>query len=128
MGIPTRLKKICTRNDSVICPVNKGGGIVILDKCKNLEEMNRLLSYRSNYTPLASNPTAKFKRELSGLIDDRFRQGILNKEERTYLVPSVPGYVLLAKNLTIQNLSKPPGSPIISSIDSVTARIGRYVD
>lgn len=75
---------------------------------------------------LASNPTAKFKRELKSLIDEGFRQEIVNKKEKAYLVPSVPVMYYLQK--IHKNLSKPPGRPIISGIDSVTARIGRYVD
>lgn len=91
--------------------MDKAGGIVILKK------MNRLFSDRSTYVPLASNPKAKFKRELKSLIDEGFQQVIQNKKERAYLVPRIPVVYYL-----------PPGRPIISSIDSVTSRIGRYVD
>lgn len=41
-------------------------------------------------------------------------------------VPRVPVMYYLPK--IHKNLLKPPGRPIISGIDSVTARIGRYVD
>lgn len=66
---------------------------------------------------------------MGALIDDGFQLGILNKKEKAYLVPSVlrvPVIYYLPK--IHKNLSKPPGRPIISGIDSITARIGRYVD
>lgn len=123
------LKQICERNEIVIRPADKGGGVVILDKSKYLEEMHRLLSDRTTYSPLACNPTTKFKRELQNLINRGYQQGILNKKEKAYLVPSAPRVPVMYYLPKIhKNLTHPPGRPIISGIESVTARIGKYVD
>lgn len=51
------LQQICARNDIVIRPADKGGGIVILNKGDNLEEINRLLSDNTTYTKLTNNPS-----------------------------------------------------------------------
>lgn len=63
------------------------------------------------------------------MIDRGLEQGILNKKEKAYLVPSAPRVPVMYFLPKIHKcLSKPPGRPIISGIDSVTARIGKYVD
>lgn len=124
----TSLKQICKRNDIVICPADKGGNIVILDKSQYIEEMNRLIWSLYIY-PLASNPTVRFRKQLSNLIDYGFEQGILNKKEKAHLIPTitkVPVIYYLPK--IHKNPIQPPGHPIISGIDSVTARIAKCVD
>lgn len=125
----TSMKQICARNDIIIRPADKGGGIVILNKTDYLDEMNRLLSDNETYTSLASNPTTRYKKELLSLVDRAFQSGIVNKKEKAYLVPSAPSIpVIYYLPKVDKSLTKPPGRPIISGIDSVTARIGRYVD
>lgn len=123
------MKQICARNDIIICPADKGGGNVILDKADYLEEMTRLISNNQTYTPLASNPTIRYKKELLSLVDRAFQSGIINKKEKAYLIPSAPRIPVIYYLPKIhKSLTKPPGHPIISGIDSVTARIGQYVD
>lgn len=56
-------------------------------------------------------------------------QGILNKEESAYLIPTAPRVPVLYSLPKIhKSVSKPPGCPIISGIDFVTAWLGKYVD
>lgn len=50
------------RNDIVVHPANKGGGIVILDSVAYKSEMLRLLSDQNTYVPLTGNPTLKYKK------------------------------------------------------------------
>ena len=127
--IQTNIKKICQRNEIVIRPADKGGGIVILDKSQYVEEMNRQLSDSSTYTPLPSNPTVKYRKLLSNLVDQGLHKGILNKKEHAHLIPITPRVpVIYYLPKLHKSLVKPPGRPIISGIDSVTARIGKYVD
>lgn len=123
------LKQICARNDLVIRPADKGGGVLILNKADYLTEMNRLLSDITTYTKLANNPTVKFKKELKSLINEGFSLGILNKKEKTHLLPSAPRIpVIYYLPKVHKSTTNPPGRPIISGIDSVTARIGKYID
>lgn len=125
----SNLKQICARNDIVICPTYKGGGVVILNKFDYLIAMNRLLSDNAIYTQLATNPTVQFKKEHLSLINEGFSLGVLNKNEKLHLVPSaprVPAIYYLPK--VHKSMSNPPGRPINNGIDSVTAGIGRYID
>lgn len=118
--IQNNIKQICGRN---------GGGIVILDKTHYTDELSRLTSDRFTYAPLPSNPTVKFRKELSALMDCGFQQGILNKKEKAYLIPVMPRVPVMYYLPKIhKNPTKPPDRPIISGIDSVTARIGKYID
>lgn len=110
-------------------PRRQGGGIVVLDKANYLKEMYRLLSDTDTYSVIPNDPTTIYKKELLHLVNEGFSLGILNKKEKSFLVPLAP------RIPTIYYLPKvhkdpvnPPGRPIVSGIDSVTARIGKYVD
>lgn len=123
------IEALCRRKDIIIRPADKGGAIVILDKDSYNNEMQRILSDADTYLPLQSDPTLSFKRELKGLIDKGYNMGILNKKEREHLIPLAPRlpvmYILPKIHKTLVN---PPGRPIISGIDSITSRVGKYID
>ena len=83
----------------------------------------------ATYNRLACNPTYKFKKALSELLDEGSALGILNKKERAFLVPSAPRIPIMYYLPKIhKSLENPPGRPIISGIDSITSRIGKYID
>lgn len=122
-------KSLCDRKNLVVRPADKGGGIVIQDRPDYVTEMYRILSDQDTYRELPSNPTTLFKKELDKLILKSFNQHILNQKEMDYLVPIAPRTLIMYHLPKIhKDSSHPPGCPIISGIDSVTSRIGRYVD
>lgn len=47
-------------------------------------EMRRILSDADTYIPLAHNPTAKFKKELTTIVEAGFNKLLLNKKERSF--------------------------------------------
>lgn len=49
------LDKLCLQKDLIIRPVNKGGGIVVLDKDDYLTQLEKIVSDRDTYTPLKRN-------------------------------------------------------------------------
>ena len=123
------LDQLCTNKELVVRPVDKGGGIVVLDRLDYLKEMNNILGDHNTYSILQSDPKNIYKRELEILVTRGFYEGILTSKERLYLIPVAP------RTPTIYYLPKlhkdpvcPPGRPIVSGIDSVTSRVGRYVD
>lgn len=74
----------------IIRPADKGGGIVILDRCDYLMEMHRIVDDSETYTPLNRDPVGKYKKDLEIIVDRGFHSGILNKKEKLFLLPSAP--------------------------------------
>lgn len=128
-NIKTGLKQLCERKDLTIRPADKGGGIVILDKNDYHLEMIRILSDTDTYSRIPNIPTSTFKKTLTNLIDTGFQLGILDKMERSYLIPVAPWIpVIYYLPKVHKSITQPPGRPIISGIDSITSRIRNYID
>lgn len=128
-NIKIGLKQLCERKDLIICPADKGGGIVILDKSDYHSEMTRILSDTETYSLLPKNPTLDFKKTLIDLINTGSQLGILDKNEKSYLIPVAPLIPIIYYLPKVhKSVTQPPGRPIISGINLVTPRIGRYID
>lgn len=84
------LESLCHNKSLVIRPADKGGGIVILDRCDYQREMHRLVDDTETYTVLQRDPLVRYKKELESIVEVGFRRGILNDKERRFLVPSAP--------------------------------------
>lgn len=113
----------------IIHPANKGGAIVILNKEDCIAEMDKIPGDPNTYSRIHTDPTTTFKRSLTELVNEGYSLGILDKKERSCLVPLAPRippiYYLLKVHKDPVN---PPGRPIVSGIDPVTSRIRKYVD
>lgn len=123
------LESLKQRSDIIIRPADKGGGIVVMDKSSYVSEMNRILSDTDTYIPLSHDPIFKYKKELTGLIEVGFRNKLLNKKEKDFLIPLAPRKPIIYFLPKVHKcLVNPPGRPIISGLDSITSRIGKYID
>ena len=123
------IKSLELRNDIVIRPADKGGGLVVLSKTYYQEEMTRLLSDSDTYLLLRGDPMVHFKNELHSLVEKGKQEGVLNKKKSSYLDPfycRTPIIYFLPK--LHKNSERPPGRPIVNGIDSVTSRLGQYLD
>lgn len=78
------LKQLCERKDLVIRPA------VILDKLDYQQEMFKILGDQNTYGPLNNNSTFSYKKKLIKLIDKGFKDRILDKKEKAYLIPVAP--------------------------------------
>lgn len=91
--------------------------------------MDKILNDRETYKLLNPNPIRKFKKELEVLIYYGVRKGISNKHEEKYLVPTsckTPVIYYIPK--IHKDKTSPPGRPIVSGIESLTARLGENID
>lgn len=78
---------------------------------------------------LTKGPMFQFKEELHSLIERGKHIGVLNSKEASYLDPSFcrsPIIYFLTK--IHKNSTNPPGRPIANGIDSVSSRLGQYID
>lgn len=123
------IESLRKRKELVIRPADKGGGVVLQSKEKYMAEIDRQLGDGNTYQQLRSNPTSTNKKELEKLIHLGTKKGILNKKEAKYLIPEscrIP--VLYTVPKIHKDKENPPGRPIVNGIDSLTARMGQYVD
>lgn len=91
--------------------------------------MNRILSDNSTYQMLSTDPSKVFRKELDLIIKHGVDSKFLNKQEAKYLIPTVsrtPVIYYLPK--IHKDSSNPPGRPIVSGIESLTSRLGEYID
>lgn len=113
----------------MIRPADKGGGIVVLSQEQYKTEMNRILEDKNTYQVLKSDPSRQFKAELESVIVYGKDKELLNKHEEKYLVPTasrIPVIYYLPK--IHKDKINPPGRPIVSGIESLTSRLGEYID
>ncbi|KAM4018944.1 uncharacterized protein ACNLHF_028338 [Anomaloglossus baeobatrachus] len=108
---------------------DKGGGIVLQNRNTYLQEAVRNLSNELHYEVA---DMADYNLAISNyhrLINKASNAGILNKDETKFLTikdPKMAFYYHLPK--IHKNLENPPGRPIISGIDSLTANLAAYID
>lgn len=114
------LDSLCKNKELVIRPA---------DKVDYLKEMHKIVDDTSTYTLLPNDPKNKFKRNLEVLVERGVFEGILSLKEKLFLIPKAP------RTPTIYYLPKlhkdpvcPSGRPVVSGIDSITSRVGRYID
>lgn len=91
--------------------------------------MKRILDDRDTYQLLNSNPSKLFKNELESIIRYGADNKLLKKHEAKYLVPTVSKIPVIYYLTKIhKNSSNSPGRPIVSRIESLTSRLGEYID
>ena len=123
------IKEIGNKNEVIIRPADKGGGLVILNKADYEEEMENLLRVENTYKKLKGNPKARYIKKLIKYVKKGATMGILNKKEAEYLVSnSTKTPVIFYAPKIHKRLEKPPGRPIISGINSIFSRLGEYLD
>lgn len=75
------------------------------------------------------NPTSGYRHELNKLVEYGYQTKVFTKKEKRYLTPSfsrIPTIYTFAK--IHKDPVNPPARPIFNSIESVTARVGQYLD
>lgn len=111
-----------SKKDVIICPADKGGGLVVMSKQFFKGEMCHLLEDTNTYKLLKSDPIFEFKEDLSLLIQKGLRHKVLTIKEAGYLDPSAcrsPIISFLPK--VHKNALQPPGRPIVNGIDLMSA-------
>ncbi|CAJ0966753.1 unnamed protein product [Ranitomeya imitator] len=94
------LKQIQANKAITIRPADKGGSIVILNSVDYTKESLRLLGDQQTYSLLPRDPTNRYIQELKDLTKRGWEQGILNKQEFTFINtehPRIPYFYYLPK-------------------------------
>lgn len=88
-----------------------------------------MLNDETTYCHLKSDPTKWHRDDLHNLVDFGLYMRVITKKEKLYLCPSfnwIPTIYMVPK--IYKDTIVPPARPIVNGIDSVTSRIGQYLD
>lgn len=92
-------------------------------------EADRILSHINYYSTLTHNPTAKYQKEYTHLINTAFSDNVISDKEKKYLIVKYPKTVVYYHLPKIhKNAQNPPGRPIISEINSISRPLSKYID
>ncbi|PIO40266.1 hypothetical protein AB205_0075360, partial [Aquarana catesbeiana] len=103
--------------------------VVYKDLLDYLQETYRLLSDTKTYEKLKTDPLAKFIEESKTPVTLALGQGILTKLEASFFLKpffQVPYLYHLPK--IHKDPNKPPGRPIVASMNSITTSYSLYID
>lgn len=115
--------------DVVVRKADKGGAVTVLDKGLYILENKKLLADVNTYLPIKLDPTSQFKAELTKLISEGVRIGVLTAKEASFLLvehPQIPIFHSLPK---LHKGGFPPSfRPIVSGIMSLNENMCEWVD
>ncbi|CAJ0964858.1 unnamed protein product [Ranitomeya imitator] len=114
------LHEIKNNKNLIIKPADKGGAIVVLDKSYYMEEIRTQLRDITTYTPIPYNPTFEIAKQIKLIVTHYQELGIIDSKLGDFLInrhPVTPFFYTLPK--VHKNLWKPPGRPIVASINSL---------
>ena len=131
------LKSLKTNKNIIIKPADKGSCTVIMDKIDYINEGVRQLSNSNHYKKIEEPVYPNISPKINQILDDLYHNGFLDKkqiqylkppeaprERRLYLLPKIHKDQINWHN----NMTTPPGRPIVSDCSSDTYRIAEYID
>ncbi|CDR01385.1 unnamed protein product [Oncorhynchus mykiss] len=113
----------------LICPADKGGSVVLMDRTAYVHECHRQLLDNTFYKKLRSDPTSQFQNTILTALDGYLSSGQITKKEHAFLAiqhPKIATFYTLPK--LHKNVTQPPGRTIVAGIDAVTAPLSTFVD
>ena len=115
------------RDDIIITIADKGGAIVIIDVNDYLKEAHRQLKDEDFYAELTHIPTSKYGDIINKAIESFIKEKLISEQLGKNLMnanPKTPHVYFRPKIPKGNN----PGRPIVSSINSHSAKISHFVD
>ncbi|CAN7978809.1 unnamed protein product, partial [Ixodes persulcatus] len=121
------LTNLKSREDVIIRPADKGGGVVVMNRADYMREALTQLENPNFYLRLPDDPTKRFSIIINRTLEDLRNSNKINGDQYNYLQSknAHPGvFYMLIKVHKPNN----PGRPIISGIGTPTERISEFVD
>ncbi|CAN7943058.1 unnamed protein product, partial [Ixodes hexagonus] len=121
------LNNLKSREDIIIRPADKGGGIVVMNRADYIGEASRQLDNVDFYQRLPDDPTQRFVTIINRTLQDLRNENKISVDHYNYLKSRNPHpgvFYLLIKVHKPNN----PGRPIISGIGTPTEQISEFVD
>ena len=108
-----------------ICKLDKGNGIVVIDKCDYVNKLSNLLSDQSKFVELTDNPTLDRERKLQVHLYYLKCRGALDLPTYNKLRPSGPSGRIYG--LPKVHKTDIPMRPIVSSIGTYSYELSKYL-
>lgn len=103
--------------------------MVLQDREEYIKEANRILSDEEYYSTISHNPSEEYLKEYLDLIHSAFTNNIITDKEKTFLITKNPKTAIYYHLPKIhKNSTHPLGRPIISSINSISSTLSKYID
>ncbi|XP_041472626.1 uncharacterized protein LOC121421891 [Lytechinus variegatus] len=122
------IEELNKNTDIAIVPADKGRCLVVLDKSDYENKCLTLLKDKNTYRQINYNPTNGYRKKTCALINSFHANGDISEELERHLTPAteptVPAFYGLPK---IHKPAPIPVRPIVSSIDSVTYNLAKFV-
>lgn len=124
------IKELKQDKSLIVKKADKGGGAtVVMDRQRYVEEAQGQLNDDKVYRKLTHDPTFEIKKLIDETLDVACDSGIIPPEIKSALKndnPIVPLLYMVPK--IHKDLTRPPGRPIVSGVNSVLEPIAIYVD
>ena len=111
--------------DIIILPADKGRCTVVLDKSEYHNKVCELLNDRKTYEPLKRDPTSGYRKKVIDNLQELERVNAIDRilYHKLYPGEQVPKFYGLPKI----HKQHAPLRPIVSSVDSVTYNVAKYI-
>ena len=144
------IRSLKSNSDIVIKPADKGGAVVIQDIKDYTTEAQRQLTDQAFYSPLPEDPTPEYQQQIHQCVNSLKSVNVASstlvpehpRVSKFYLLPKIHKLPQLVNNICgneepdVQKIIEksrdnriiPPGRPIVSSVDSLTEPMSKFVD
>lgn len=123
------LKQLRNNKDLSIRPVDKGGGVAVINSSLYHKLNVEILSDDKTYRKLSTDPTVEIQKSLKSLLSEGVNMGVFDQKQSDKLYvehPVRPIFHSFPK--THKNIFPPPLRPIVSGIGSIGERLGEWLD
>ena len=114
-------------DDIVIRPADKGSGIVVLDKVKYIQSLQKEMEESDSYDVTDEDQTKKSLREVKKLVNKMYRDGAISKDIKQFLIPRYPKAGSLKGNPKLHK-NNAPMRTIVNGMNTATEKLAELAE
>ena len=114
-------------DDIVIRPADKGSGIVVLDKVKYVESLQKEMEESDSYTMTEDDQTKKSMREVKKLVNKMYKDGAIPQDMKQFLIQRYPKAGCLKGNPKLHK-NNAPMRTIVNGMNTATGNIAELAE
>lgn len=123
------VQQLGDNNSIVIRQADKGGAVVVWNKCDYINEAMSQLNDTDVYRRLDHDPKFAFIQKIKDVVESAVSDNLIDTDLAKFLMvehPRTPLLYLLPK--IHKSLQQPPGRPIVSGRDSLLSHVSIFLD
>ena len=114
-------------DDIVIRPADKGSGIVVLDKVKYIQSLQKEMEESDSYDVTDEDQTKKSLREVKKLVNKMYRDGAISQDMKQFLIPRYPKAGSLKGNPKLHK-NNAPMRTIVNGMNTATEKLAELAE